>query len=155
MPVVAATSPIKPVHGVNGQLSITISSTETEFEMRQVDFNYEVAAEDITHSGANGWQVMMPGIRKVSGTITFVYDLANAPFGATPYDLKAGLYAAIKLTFNAHQGANLVAGDTTTPDVWAGTAYLKNFHPKTGPQAGPMECTIDFESSSAWTGTGI
>jgi hypothetical protein len=155
MSLVAAASPIKPVHGVNGSLSVTISATETEFEMRQVDFNYEVAAEDITHSGANGWQVMMAGIRKISGTITFVYDLANAPFGATPYNLKAGGAASLKLTFNTHLGANLAAGDITTPDVWAGPAYLKNFHPKTGPQAGPMECTIDFESTGAWTGTGI
>lgn len=154
MSVTPAAVPNKPLHGTNGQITITISAVETELQVTQAEWTPEVNEEDITHSGANGWFVALGGVRKVTGTLTFVYDLANAP-AASPYALKLASTAALKLVANAHQAANLVSGDANSSELWSGPAFIKNFKFKTGPKAGAVEVTCDFSSSGAWTGPGI
>lgn len=155
MAVIPAASPAKFLHGDNGQITITIATVETEFQVTQADFTVETVGEDIPHSGANGWNVKLAGLRSVNGTLTYVYDLANAPAAATPYKLQIGTFAAVKIYGNAHQSANLSSGDANSSEAWAGPAFIKNQKFKTGPKAGAMEVTCDFESSGAWTGPGI
>lgn len=152
MPITAITSPTKQVHADNGLLVITISATDTEFSMRSVDFTHEAASDETTSSADDGWFNAIPGTRKVSGTITFVYDLANKP-AASPYALKVATTAAMKLQINGHLASNLVSGDITTPDTYAGNALISNFKMKPGPASnGPLECSLDFVSRGAWTG---
>jgi hypothetical protein len=152
MSVAAITTPTKQLHADNGQLGITISGTTTEFSMRSVDLTYEAASDETTSSADNGWFNAIPGVRKVSGSITFIYDLANKP-ASSPYALKVAASAGLQLAFNAHQAANLASGDATASEVWAGQALISNFKAKPGPAGnGPLECSFDFVSQGAWTG---
>lgn len=152
MSIAAITTPTKFLHSNNGQLTVSISAAEAEFNIRSVDLTIETASDETTSSADNGWFSAIPGNRKVSGSIVFEYDLTNAP-ASSPYALKVATYAALKIILNGHTGANLDSGDITSAIAFAGSALLSNFKCKPGPAAnGPLECSMDFVSQGAWTG---
>jgi hypothetical protein len=121
------------IHGKQG--SVLIGSTSVNV----IDFEVtlEVDLADITHSGAGGYQVMLPGISKASGKLSFIYDTANRPT-QSPLSMVPGLAATVHLKPDG-------------VDDFSFPAYLKNLKFKSGPKSGPVQCDVEFDSTGPIT----
>ena len=123
------------VHGTKG----TVSINGNLFNSLTFEFEESTDLEDITYtvSGGATAQVMIPGYKKVSGIISFVYDTANQPTIA-PYDMRAGTLMALVLY-----------PEGTKPYTF--NAYSGTFRWASGPQAGAVKCSTSFQSTGAIT----
>lgn len=124
------------VHGKSGKFFVGA----TDFKVTNFDCTWEVDTEDITHTGNSGAQVMIDGIEKANGTVTFIYDTAAKPTVA-PQDLKPRTQAILHLK-----------PDGT--DDFSFTALCTRFRFKSGPKAGAVEVTVDFMSNSVISSPG-
>lgn len=152
MTIAAAVTPTKTLHGANAQLALLpLGGTETYFDMATVDLKDVVETPDITNSADNGWGNVMPGVRRISGTIKFNYDLANKPH-LTPYQMKTGSVLQIKIILDEQAANNLLSSDVTTPtQIWFGQAMIGETDFTAGPLAGVLAVTMSFMSKGPWT----
>lgn len=123
---------------IHGKLG-TVSLNGTLFNALQFSFSESVDLEDITYSTAGGAtsQVMLPGYRKASGTISFVYDVANPPT-VSPQNMIAGTLLTLVLY---PEGTK----------AYSFQAYSGTFEWSSGPQAGAVKCTTTFQSTGTIT----
>lgn len=119
---------------IHGRLG-TITIGGTLFASEQYDYTEEIQLEDITYTVSGGvtFQVLLPGYAKVSGTITFVYDTSNQPV-LSPQNMIPGTLMALVLY-----------PDGTKPYTFS--AYAGTFRFPSGPKAGPVRCTTNFQST--------
>lgn len=121
------------IHGKSG----TVTIGGNLFAVTQFAFTMSNDLADITHSGANGYQVMLPGVTKASGTLTFVFDTLNQPT-VSPINQTPG------------QSMTLVLSPDGTKN-YSFTAYSGELSWSSGPQAGAVLCTTSFQSSGTIT----
>ena len=121
------------IHGYKGKFLIGA----TDFAVTDFNLDWEVDADDITHTGAGGSQVVLDGVERFEGTITFIYDTANKPTVA-PQQLKPRTFAVVHLK-----------PDGT--DDFSATVLCSKFSFKSGPKAGAVAVTVNVKSSSAIT----
>lgn len=121
------------IHGYKGKFLIG----STDFAVTDFNLDWEVDADDITHTGAGGSQVVLDGVERFEGTITFIYDTTNKPTVA-PQQLKPRTFAVVHLK-----------PDGT--DDFSATVLCHKFSFKSGPKAGAVAVTVNVKSSSAIT----
>ncbi len=121
------------VHGKDG----TVTINGTLFALRQFQFTMNCDLEDITHTGGNGYQVMLPGIIGASGSLSFVYDTLNQPT-VTPINQTPGQLMALVLK-----------PEGTKPFTF--NAYSGSLDWSSGPQAGAVKGTTSFQSTGSIT----
>jgi|GEM_PF-3287848 len=121
------------VHGYKGKFLVG----STEFAVTEFNLDWEVDAEDITHTGADGSQVVLDGVERFEGTITFIYDTSNKPTVA-PQQLKPRTYAVVHLKPDGS-------------DDFSATVLCQKFSFRSGPKAGAVAVTVHVKSSSAIT----
>lgn len=151
-----ANSPTKFIHGVNGLMAVTPypTGTETYLNYQKAELSLDPGMDDITHSGFGGWFGDMPGIQKITGSVTFTYDLANSPFLAPQY-LRPGSLINLKIILNAQASpGNLPGGlsvsDANNSQTYSGVARVGAWGPNTGPMSGPTNVTVPFTSYGPW-----
>src|SRR5271166_67039 len=128
---------------VHGKLG-TVSLNGSLFAALSINFQEATTLTDITYTVAGGAtaQIMLPGYKKASGSITFVYDTANQP-SLSPYDMRPA------------QGINpspltaIFYPEGTKP--WTCSIYPESLQFTTGPTTGPVNCTMAFQSTGAIT----
>lgn len=121
------------VHGKSG----TCTVNGTSFAVTQFSFQMSNDLADITHSQANGYQVMLPGVTRASGNLTFVFDTLNQPT-VSPINQTPG------------QSLTLVLSPDGTKN-YSFTAYSGQLSFSSGPQAGAVQVTTSFQSSGTIT----
>lgn len=128
------------VHGKQG----TVSFNGTLFNCLSINFEEQTQLEDITYStsGSATAQVMLPGYRKGSGQVVFIYDTANQPTIA-PFDLRP------TATVPPTPISAIFYPDGTKP--WACSIYAERLGFATGPQAGAVKTTMAFQSTGPIT----
>lgn len=123
---------------IHGKLG-TISLNSNLFNAEQFDFTESTTLDDITYtvSGGATSKILLPGYNWAVGTITFVYDTNNQPTIA-PYDMVPGQLLTL-----------ILYPDGTKP--YSFSAYSGSFRFASGPKAGTVRCTTNFESTGAIT----
>lgn len=121
------------VHGKSGTFTIGA----TPFKVEQFGFDHSCGEDEITHSGANGFQVMLAGVEAAEGNATFVYDTAAKPT-VSPQNMKAGVTATFSLK-----------PDGT--DNFTFDALCTKFSWSSGPKAGAVRCNVTFRSTGTIT----
>lgn len=119
------------IHGYKGKFLIG----STDFKVTEFSIDWEVESEPITHTGAGGCQVVLDGVEKFSGSVTFVYDLDAKPTVA-PQMMKPRTYAVL------HAKPDGV-------DDFSAEVLCTKFSFKSGPKAGAVYVTVNVESNSA------
>lgn len=125
--------PTNFISGIKG----TVSIGGTLFNVKQFKLRLHTTLDDITHSGAQGYQVKLPGVTGADGDLTFTYDIDNAPTFGT-FNMLPGTLLALVLE-----------PDGTKP--YTLSAYSGEFSFSSGPKAGDVECTTHFESTGPFT----
>lgn len=150
-----ANTPQKNLHGINGICTIQAYAldgtlgTETLFDFTMTDFSHDPGLEPVTNSGDGGWARKIPGIQEITGTLNFIYDVANRPF-INPYKLYPGNMIKLKFVLNAIASPGLSISDADSSQLWAGVAIIGAWGPKTGPQAGAIAISMPFSSQGQW-----
>src|SRR5690348_15409636 len=121
------------IHGRSGKFLIGAQ----DFAVMEFDLDWSVTAEDITHTDANGYRVMLDGIESFTGTITFVYDTSNKPTVA-PNQLKPRTQATVHLKPDGS-------------DDFSAPILCTKFGFKSGPKAGAVIVTVTVESTGPIT----
>jgi hypothetical protein len=121
------------IHGVSG----TVTLNGTLFNVKQFSFTMTNDLADITHSGAQGYQVMLPGVTRAAGQLTFTYDTLNQPT-VSPLNQKPGQSLALVLSPDGTK-------------QYSFSAYSGELGFRSGPQAGDVEVTTSFQSSGVIT----
>lgn len=121
------------IHGYKGKFLIG----STDFQVTDFSVDWEVESEPITHTGAAGAQVVLDGVEKISGTVTFVYDTAARPT-VSPQQMKPRTFATIHFK-----------PDGT--DDFSVLCLCSKFSFKSGPKAGVVYVTVNVESSGPIT----
>lgn len=121
------------IHGKSG----TVTIGGNLFYVEQFSFEMSNGLADITHSGAAGCQVMLPGIMSATGRLTFVYDTLNQPT-VSPLNQTPG------------QSMVLVLSPDGTKQ-FSFTAFSEGLSFSSGPKAGAVEVTTSFRSSGTIT----
>lgn len=129
----ASPNPNNFVHGKNGKLIVG----STEFVVQSFTFKGSSALDDITHTGAAGYQVMLAGIESAEVTIKATYDLGNKPTVA-PQNFKVGQ----SVTLHAKPDGS---DDFIVPVI------ISDFSFDSGPKAGAVIVNITGKSSGAIT----
>lgn len=122
-------------HGKDG----TIQIGGTFFAAEQFSYTGEVDLEDITYCQGVGTtsQILIPGYKKASGTITFVWDSANLPT-VSPQQLTEGTLMALTLYPDGAKAFSV-------------SAYSGSFGFSSGPKAGACRCTTSWRSTGPFT----
>ncbi len=136
------------IHGAKSKLKFippkapnapTPPTTPIEFPIESMSMNKSVTTDDITHSMAGGWQVMLDGIRSYTGEITFVYDSLAVPG-------TVATYLAVLNPFEAGFYAKLYAyPDGVTPYII--TVLINTSNMSIGPKAGTVRVTANYMST--------
>lgn len=121
------------IHGYKGKCLIG----STDFAVTDFNLDWEVDADDITHTGAGGSQVVLDGVERFEGTITFTYDTSNKPTVA-PQQLKPRTFFTVHLK-----------PDGT--DDFSALVLAYKFSFKSGPKAGAVSVTASVKSSGPIT----
>ncbi len=121
---------------IHGKLG-TISIGGTLFAAMQYSYEEMTDLTDITYvvSGGATAKVLLPGYNWITGVITFVYDTSNQPV-LSPQNMIPGTLMVI-----------IAYPDGTKP--YSFSAYSGKFGWGSGPKAGVVTCTTNFESSGA------
>jgi hypothetical protein len=109
----------------------------TDFAVTDFNLDWSVDNDDITHTQANGAQVVLDSIERFEGTITFIYDTSNKPTVA-PQQMKPRTYAVCHLK---PDGA----------DDFSANCLCYKFSFKSGPKAGAVAVTVNVKSSGPIT----
>lgn len=107
----------------------------TDFSVTDFNLDWSVDDEDITHTGANGYQVVIDNVERFEGTINFIYDTSNKPTVA-PQQMKPRTYATVHLKPDG-------SDDFTAPIL------CTKFSFKSGPKAGAVATTVMVKSTGA------
>ena len=128
------------VHGKQGLVTFNGSS----FAAMTINFKEHTSLEDITYtvSGSATAQVMLPGYRKGTGSVNFIYDTANQPT-ISPFDLRP------TATVPPTPISAIFYPDGTKP--WACSIYAEELGFTTGPHAGAVKATMSFQSTGPIT----
>lgn len=121
-------------HSVSG----TVTINGNLFYVKSGSYNETATLSDITHSGAFGAGVVLPGVYRASGDIVFTFDAANLPNGAT-YNMTPGTSMTLVIS---PDGVN----------NYSFTAFSGEFQFSTG--AGldtDVEVTVSYQSSGVIT----
>jgi len=121
------------VHGKDG--SVTINGTL--FNVTQFSFTMTNDLADITHTGAAGWGVVIPGVTRATGQLTFVYDTLNQPT-VSPINQTPG------------QSMTMVLKPEGTK-AFSFTGFSGELSYSSGPSAGAVSVTTSFQSSGVVT----
>lgn len=121
------------IHGYKGKFLVG----STDFQVTDFGLDWSVTDEDITHTGAAGFQVVLDGIESFEGTITFCYDLDAKPT-ISPQQLKPRTYATVHLKPDG-------------VDDFAAEVLCTKFSWKSGPKAGAVMVTVNVKSNGAIT----
>jgi len=121
------------VHGKSG----TVTIGGNAFYVTQFQFTMTNDLTDVTHSGASGYGVVIPGVTRATGNLTFVFDTLNQPTVA-PINQTPG------------QSMSLVLSPDGTKQ-YSFTAYSGELSFTSGPSAGAVQATTSFQSSGAIT----
>jgi hypothetical protein len=119
------------IHGKSGKFLVG----STDFQVVDFGIDWSMDLDDITHTGASGAQVMLAGIERLEGNVTFVYDTSAKPT-VSPQQLKPGTSAVIHFK-----------PDGT--DDFTATCICEKFSWKSGPSAGAVKVTVNVKSSGA------
>jgi len=132
------------VHGKTG----TFQWGGTLFNALSISFEETTQLEDITYSQSGGaaTQVMIPGYRRGTGTVTFIYDTANQPC-VSPYDMRPWVT-------NASAVPTLCVFSPDGTKQWSCYCFSERLGFTTGPQAGAVKCTVGLQATF-YNGTGI
>lgn len=114
----------------------TVTIGGTQFAVLSVTYSEKAPLEDITYTKSGGatFGIQLPGYITASGTLSFVYDVANQPV-LDPQNLKAGTLMVL-----------VIYPEGTKP--YSFSAYSSEFTFTTGPQAG-----VSVKCSCSWTST--
>jgi len=124
------------IHGKLGLISIGGSN----FATLQFDFTESLSdLSDITYtiSGGATFAVMLPGYNMCAGTLSFVYDTLNQPV-LSPQNMIPGQSMSL-----------ILYPDGTKP--YTITALSGSFRFGSGPKAGPVSCTTNWESTGSYS----
>lgn len=121
------------VHGKTGTFAINGNLFKTE----QFGFDHSCNEDEITHTGANGYQVILAGVESAEGNATFVYDTAAKPT-VSPQSMKAGVTATFALKPDGSD--NFTFDAVCTKFSWA-----------SGPKSGAVRCNVTFRSTGTIT----
>lgn len=117
------------VHGRSGKFLIG----SQDFAVTDFNLDWSVDDEDITHTDANGYQVVIDGIERFEGTINFIYDTSNKPTVA-PNQLKPRTTATVHLKPDGS-------------DDFSAPILCTKFSFKSGPKAGAVVVTVTCKST--------
>lgn len=133
------------VHGKTGTFSWGPGNL---FNALSINFEESTTLEDITYSQSGGasTQVMIPGYRKGSGSVTFIYDTANQPC-VSPNDMRPWVT-------NASAVPTLCTFSPDGSKAWSCYVFSERLGFTTGPQAGAVKCTMAFQATY-YNGAGI
>jgi hypothetical protein len=120
-------------HGKDGKFLIG----STDFAVTDFNVDWSVDDEDITHTGASGAQVVIDGIERLEGTITFIYDTTNKPTVA-PQQMKPRTVATCHFKPDGS-------------DDFSASCLCLKFSFKSGPKAGAVAVTVNVKSTGAIT----
>ena len=128
------------VHGKQG----TVTFNGNQFAAMTINFKEHTSLEDITYTvaGYATAQVMLPGYRKGTGSVNFIYDTANQPT-ISPFDLRP------TATVPPVPIAAIFSPDGTKS--WSCNIYSEELGFTTGPHAGAVKCTMSFQSTGPIT----
>lgn len=121
------------IHGKSG----TVTIGGNLFYVTQFSFTMTNDLADITHTGANGYGVVIPGVTRATGQLTFVYDTLNQPTVA-PINQTPG------------QSMTLILSPDGTKQ-FSFTAYSGELSFSSGPAAGAVNVSTSFQSSGTIT----
>lgn len=121
------------IHGKSGRFVIASQN----FQVTDFGVDHSVDDDDITHTGAGGAQVVLAGIERLEGTVTFIYDTTNKPT-VSPQNLSPGIEAVLHFK-----------PDST--DDWSANCLCTKFSFKSGPKAGAVAVTVNVKSSGTIT----
>ena len=120
------------IHGKDGRVLIG----STDFAVEQFAMTHTVTTDDITHTAASGYRVILPGIESMDGTITFIYDTLNKP--TVSPNLTPGTTATIHFKPDG-------------VDDFTGSFVLTELSWSSGPKAGAVRVNAKAMSSGAFT----
>lgn len=121
------------IHGKSG----TCSVNGTLFNVEQFSFTMTSDLDDITHTGAGGYGVVLPGVIRANGQLSFVFDTLNQPT-VSPLNQTPG------------QALTLVLSPDGTKQYSFG-AFSGELQFSSGPKAGAVRVTTSFQSSGTIT----
>jgi len=121
------------IHGRLGKFLIGA----TDFAVTDFNLDWQVTDEDITHTDANGYQVVIDGIESFEGTINFIYDTTNKPT-VSPQQMKPRTVATVHLKPDG-------------VDDFTASVLCTKFSFKSGPKAGAVAVTVNVKSTGAIT----
>ena len=121
------------IHGKSG----TVTIGGNLFNVTQFSFSMNCDLADITHTGANGYGVVLPGVIRATGQLTFIYDTLNQPT-VSPINQTPG------------QSMTLILSPDGTKQ-FSFTAYSGELSFSSGPQAGAVSVNTSFQSSGTIT----
>ncbi len=125
------------VHGKDGV--VKVGGTVVAF-VDGWDGNIDPSYDDITSEDSAGWQDLLPGIKKASGSIKVRYAMDDTN-GQSVLQSAVMNQTAVALSLYP----------SGTAHYFGGTAYLKLA--VSSPHGAPVEGTFSFESKGAWTYT--
>lgn len=117
------------VHGKDGKFFIGAQ----DFNVTEFSGDWEVDSADITHTGAAGARVVIDGVEKFDGSVTFIYNVQHKPTVA-PQQLKPRTYATVHLK---PDGA----------DDFSCLCLCTKFSFKSGPKSGEVSVTVTLMST--------
>lgn len=121
------------IHGKNGKFLIG----STDFQVTDFGVDHSVDDDDITHTGAGGAQVVLAGIERLEGNVTFIYDTTNKPTVA-PQNLSPGVVATIHFKPDG-------------VDDFTASCLCTKFSWKSGPKSGAVAVTVSVKSTGPIT----
>lgn len=125
------------LHGKDG--SVKVGGSAVAF-VDAWDATIDVAQDDTTSMDSGGWQELMAGIKKVTGSIK-VRHASGDTVGQTVLKANAIAGSAVVLTLL----------DSGTANPLSGTAFLNMA--VSAPHDKPEEATYNFSSNGPWTYT--
>lgn len=105
----------------------------TNLAVEDCDFTGEVDVDDVTHTLANGYQVLVPTIYRFTATCSGGYD-QNPHYHANPPNVVPGQTVTLTLTPDGVKNYPI-------------TAVVTKFHWKGGPKNGAVRFDAEFRGS--------
>jgi len=112
---------------------VHVSLGGTAANVTDSNVSYEVGTSDVTHSESNGWQLMEPTIKSISGSMTVVWAGSTAP----NIDVNTVVTMLVEVG-----STDLFTGSALITSMAAGAAVRGDFR-----------ISYNFVSSGEWTVT--
>ena len=127
------------IHGVKGAVNFGVLGsggvyTFTKFDVESITIDESIDTDDITNTSSLGDQVILDGIRKLSGSLSFVWDSLNV-FFVQPMPWETRNFVKLE-----------VLPDGVTIG-WTFTALITGHSTGTGPKQGTVRVTCNYMST--------